>query len=220
MKKKIVLLALALLMTGTASAFTLGTFQYQETKSTSGEPVEFTLGLVNLGDKDLRVEFQASNREKISLNLEENITVPPSEITSNPRGEGWYALENGSYVKVTRYSFDAGARNFRNRSFTLDILARSNETGQTSYKKVVQERSYEFTIINESYSEGLIDFEEEKRQNREKQKSQENLTIKPGEENRTQIAEKEKSSGLEPVTAVLAAGVLVSGAYLVKLVVL
>lgn len=220
MRKKTVILAAALFMTGTVSAVTLGTFQYQKEKATDGEPIEFAVGLVNLGDTKLKVNFAASNQKKINLDLENSIIIPPSKVSNDPEGENWYALENGSYIKITEYDFKAKARNIRNRSFKLDIRARSNQTGQGSYKKIIQERTYEFTIVNRSYSEGLIDFEKTETEKNNSTGRGKNLTIASGEDNSTETVEEEKASEFGPMTAVLAAGVLVSGAYLMKLVVI
>lgn len=223
--KKKILIAATILMTGTATATTFGTFQQQETKQTGGEPVEYTVGMVNLGQEPLTVNIEASETGLVSLNFEEQVILPPSQVSGNPEGRSWYALGNGSYAEITEYSFTAAARNFRNTSFTLDITAETNNSqGAGSYKQIIQERSYSFTLVNESYSKGLIEFQEGENSSKESQRSTENVTIdstqnQSVEQNNTGQST-EGSEGLSETTLALMTGLLISTAYILKLVVL
>lgn len=222
--RKKILVAATLLMTSTATATTFGTFQQQEIKETGGEPVEYTVGMVNLGEEPLKVNIEASETGLASLNLEQNISLEPSEVSSNPEGRNWYALGNGSYAKITEYRFDAAARSFRNTTFTLDITAETKNPEATgSYKQIIQERSYTFTLVNESYSKGLIEFQEKEETQKNTEQSTENLTIDQTQNQSTKQKtgnKEEKSGGLPVTTMALVTGLAVSMAYILKLVIM
>lgn len=221
---KKILLAATILMTGTATATTFGTFQQQDTKQTDGSPVEYTVGMVNLGKEPLTVNIEASEKGLASLNLEEQVSLPPSEVSADPEGKNWFAIGNGKYAKITEYEFSAAARNFRNTSFTLDITARKNKTQATgSYKQIIQERSYTFTLVNESYSKGLIEFQEDERTAGQVEKENRgNLTINTSQ-NRTKPSKTtatEQGKGLPASTLTLLAGLILSLGYILKMVAL
>jgi hypothetical protein len=224
--KKKILAAATLLMTTTATATTFGTFQQQEIKETGGEPVEYKIGMVNLGQEPLKVNIEASETGLASLNLEQSMNLGPSEISSDPEGRNWYALGNGSYAKITEYSFTAVARNFRNTNFTLDITAETNNSGETGpYKQIILERSYTFTLVNESYSKGLIQFQSDEETEEQEEKGQAgNLTINSSqnrtEDQKTIETTEKQEEGLPATTLALLAGLTVSLAYILRMVVL
>jgi len=222
--KKISLTIMAVLMTGLASASTFGSLQYQQKKATDGEPVEYKIGVINLGENPLNVRFEASGTPNVSLNMEDQITLKSSRILNQPEGRGWYSLGNGSYAKIYDYSFDAAARNFRNRSFTVTVTAATNNSENTAAsQKIIQERDYKFSIVNESYEKGLVNFQEDQSQERDRDTEQnrsQNLSIEEkGSRGLEESKEERQNSGQDGIktsTKFLLAGALVSTAYLVK----
>lgn len=222
MRRKALVILITVFLTSHVSATVLGTFQYDSTQSTSGDPVEYRVGLVNLGDEDLNVEIEASQDQNISLNYEEEIEIPPSDISSNPGDGRWYSLGNGSYTEVKVYSFDAGSRNFRNRTFQMTFSAYSaSNSSSGGFQNIIQERSYKFTLLNSTYREGLLEFKEQEQDEKVGDQAK-NITIedqkdinssKPKQDNR----EKNRSGGLNPWIGV---GALISLTYLAKVLLL
>lgn len=222
MKGKTLALVLGIFLISQASATVFGTFQYSSTKSTSGGPVEYEVGMLNLGDEPLQVSVETSEAENISLNFEEEITLRPSAVSTNPGDGRWYYLGNGSYAEVEVYSFDAASRDFRNRSFQVTFSAyRTGNNSQGGFQNIVQERSYRFNLLNSSYREGLVEFsggdEEESSEG-----DVENVTIGGQKDinstdNNSENMERSGQGGLNPL---LGLGALLSVAYLVKVMLL
>lgn len=218
--KKISLAIISVLTVGLASASTFGTLQYQQSKATDGGPIEYRIGMINLGENALNVEFEASDTQKINLNIEDQITLEPSQVSDSPRGRGWYNLGNGSYAKMKDYSFDVAARNIKNTSFTITVTAATNESeNAAAAKKIIQERQYEFSIVNSSYERGLVNFQEDGKQDRSiEQNPSQNVSIDENGSKNNEASRVEESSqgGLKTSTKLLFAGALISTTYLVK----
>ncbi len=219
-KRKTALITLLIAsMTLQVAASTLGTFQYQDTKKTSTGTAEYTIGLINLGSKPLKINF-SSETQDIKLKAE-NITLKPSRIERTPENRGWYQLPNGTYAEIRKHKLEASAKNLEKRNFTVTVSAYSGEENRSgSFNRIVQERTYQFSIVNESYSEGLIQFEE-KRDDPEKEKEtrrsegREKASGTEGSTNRTsETVKKERES----VNWLLVAGAGLSAAYLVKVI--
>lgn len=223
MKGKTLALVFGIFLVSQASATTFGTFQYSSTESTSGEPVEYQLGMLNLGQEPLKVNVEASQSENVSLNFEQEVTVRPSTVSENPGDGRWYYLGNGSYAEVEVYSFDAGSRDFRNRSFQLTFSAyRSSNSSGGGFQNIIQERSYSFNLINSSYREGLVDFSEEEEDQKNDTDQVENVTISDQKdinstEDKSNDNKDSEEGGLNPL---LGLGALISLLYLAKVMLL
>lgn len=219
-RKTALIVILIASMTLQVAASALGTFQYQDTKKTSTGTAEYTIGLINLGEKPLQVNFSSETQE-IGFQAE-NITLKPSRTEKTPEGRGWYQLPDGRYAEIRKHKLKASAEDLERRNFTVTVSAYSGTGNRSgSFNRIVQERTYQFSIVNESYSEGLIQFEEDgersekgKEANRpgrstEKASRTENSTKKPSDA---------VNRGEGSVNWLLVAGAGLSAAYLVKVI--
>ncbi|MFB6181169.1 MAG: hypothetical protein ABEJ93_04800 [Candidatus Nanohalobium sp.] len=221
--KTAALLTAALLMTGLCTATTFGTFTYQKTKKTGGGPVQYKIGLLNLGEQPLKIEVDPETDSQLNLSYNRTMELPESEVTENPEKGRWYPVSRKKYAEVHVYSFKAIPGKLENRSFQLTLQAypenSENQTG--SSQTIIQERTLRFNIVNTSYNQGLIQFQEEtgeetentsnaveKNPARFNQSSNSSKIEEPG-------SEREKSRGLN---LFLVFGALLALAYLVKVI--
>lgn len=146
---------------GLVSGISFGSYVSNDQKSVEGSSAEFSIKIVNLGEEKLDISISGESDEG-DIRAPSSISLEPSEPTSNPSGElesdeEWFLLDDNKYVKAKTLPviFVAqGQRNLVNHKFKVNLDAQRssnsiNQNGEEDYntaQKVVQSRSYDFTV--------------------------------------------------------------------------
>lgn len=238
MKTRLLLL-ITLLMLPAASTFSFGTFSYQDSKQVTDTNVTFTLGMVNAGNSSVTVRMSASGLENgTGVFPRQSFVLEPSEVSENPRGDGWMAVKAGRYAKVEEVPFRVVMDDKTDERFQVRAEARLTEGGDGSgiRPEAVQVREHDFSLsypddkrprVDRGYTGG--DSEEEDNELRliRENASEENTTVTESreteDENRTSNPSKTSKTGgnststgkgIGTTTVVLALGAAGSMIYL------
>ena len=133
------------------SATGIASFTENSYMETRGREARFRIGLLNFDNytKEVRIGIDGGNDVLVDQKGDK-ILLEPSEITENPEGEGWQALEDGLYarpefleldVKVNRSSY-RGNHSFR---IVLTTVPEKEIEGILS-QKVVEQTEHRLTI--------------------------------------------------------------------------
>jgi len=132
--KAILSAVFALLLIGTVSASTLGTYVSEESKDIDDLEATFNLKVMNMGEETVSASIETTDIDDADLIYDEEIDIEPSIITSSPSDEQldedqeWYLLD-GEYVQVQKVPINVvidQERSQNNFEFTTSIEATEN----------------------------------------------------------------------------------------------
>lgn len=228
--KYLVFLMLFACFSSQVNAQPLGSIAYESEKTASYE-AKYEIGLFNLKNRSLSIQLEASNLDgKIEFE-EQQLTLIPSEVSSNPSGSGWISTSGNNYVKPRNVKFSV--RSTKSENFSVRIRATVPEQTESSGPTVVQEISHGFSYVKSGDSSSFIDGEEENSENelelrkrnsngedseKSSDKPQKNRSDKILSFSSDEEEEKAEDSGVDPVTAALALGAAGSVYYLWSLI--
>lgn len=105
-KKPIYLILAAALLIPITSA-ELALTVPENSKEIKGLEAEYSIGLINTGDRARNITFEASSPEAVELDIPAQVRLEPSETTSSPSGSNWYQASTGTYVEIQYVGFNA-----------------------------------------------------------------------------------------------------------------
>lgn len=146
MNRKYIIFLLVVSMTFQSSASLFGTFPQQLEKQTDDLDEEISIGVINTGESDLNLEFTSPESREYNISMPGDVVLEPSEISSNPEGEDWYYLGNGSYASYEIFSFPVEISEYR-ESNTVHVPLTVTATGeQVGTNPVTRLRDYNYTL--------------------------------------------------------------------------
>ena len=220
-----------ILISGQALAQNIGSIAYESEKSGPGS-AEYTIGIFNLGDETYQVEMRSRGFEG-TLEFEENpFVLEPSEVSSNPSGEGWYSISGNKYVKPREQKVDV--RTDKSQNFSVEAVFTNPDQNSSGGAEVIQILSNPLTFHktgapgfrnhkseDEDQNQGL---ELEKSNNEEKEKNNSQsfsektvdriLGSNETYANESVNQEENSENGFDHLTGLLAAGAAGSILYL------
>ncbi len=184
LKNIALLIAFILLFSGFGSA-TFGVSPF-DTEAEVNNSRAFEIGLINTGEKTLKLNFSFENVSGSSVNPEsDRVFLKPSARKSSPEGGGWYYL-NGEYVKIRYWSFEYTANSVQGEdSFELNIQATPrNSSGPVYGPKVAQLREIQYNVdVIGDNSYGGITWTQDQKEEDQTSQTPESKTNPPTENN-------------------------------------
>lgn len=110
MRKTIMLVTLVIFSSSTVLGAGWGVITEDTESEIEGLEKNYTLGLVNTGERPVNLVFSATESSDYSIDFENSsITLEPSYTTETPQGSDWFYSGGGEYVKVeyTDFTFKA-----------------------------------------------------------------------------------------------------------------
>ena len=162
--KKAVLFALSVFfLMHSASAAGWGVITEETDTEIDGLKKNYTLGLVNTGERPVVLEFSATKSPDYEIGFEDpQITLQPSYTTESPEGSGWFYSGNGEYVNVTYTGFKLEASEDRSSNdINFNITASASPSlnplqRNVPRQSIVSQRNFEYDLmIDRTLVEGL-----------------------------------------------------------------
>lgn len=204
----------------------------QTEKDLQGLETGFELGFVNTGSESVNLSFSSQKTTDIQLQHPQQIELPVSQITSSPEGSNWYYLGDGNYAKINYVTIDAEIpldTDTRRHNFDFSI-SRVYETSEARPNvEQVQELNFEIFSTSDRINTGFQSPNEETTDDQEGDMDS-NETTSSSEENTQQeeqpaenvnqsISDTEETpseQGVNRVTILLIAGIILCAAWLIK----
>lgn len=106
MKKTVLLALLVIFSSSTVLGAGWGVITEDAESEIGGLEKNYTLGLVNTGDRPVNLVFSASESPDYDVEFENSsLTLKPSYTTETPQGSDWFYAGGGEYVKVSYTDF-------------------------------------------------------------------------------------------------------------------
>lgn len=231
-RKNLILIAAVILVVSTASAEIALTVP-ETSKEIEGLETGYRIGMINTGSEQRNISFTAESPQALNISVPATVSLPPSNLSSAPEGDGWYQAAPGRYVKIRYAELNASIDTdiADKRRFNFSVLASTTSEASISRPEVSSVNQLDFTLRSRSSEidtgfEGSLWEEPESEGEEEADNSSEKASEGVGSEtdnstqssgNRTMADEVDgEDSDPEGVTIILVLGIVLTAGYVLS----
>lgn len=237
MRKLILLLSLIVLTSGALSV-TTGIYAKNNQKNIGSMETTFTIGIVNSEGSPINLTLSGRNTSVYRLSYPSSTIIQPSRPTTNPEGSGYFYIGDGQYLKKSEIEIKVEVKEYRpeiNIPIEATAFRRMGRARGSLLSRTAYVRDFNFTLeLDDSLKPIDYGRTEKEDDNGWRETSTEDLAERETETDSSEPLEPEDTGsktykpeqeqtksgegGINTVTMMLAAGILLTAVYILKVV--